>query len=85
MNKLHIQFGAAISAAPLFVLLYNSIFEDQAFDVNLLDSDIQSLFFLIVFYPVVEEFAFRGVIQEYIAATEGSVEDFTLNEMTHIA
>jgi len=57
----------AIVAAPLFVLLYNSIFQHQAFDVNLLDSDIKSLFFLIVFYPVVEEFAFRGVIQEYIA------------------
>ncbi len=26
-----------------------------------------SLFFLIVFYPVIEELAFRGVIQEYIA------------------
>ena len=67
MNKLHIQYGAALIAAPLFVLLYNNIFQHQAFDVNLLDSDIKSLFFLIVFYPVIEEFAFRGVIQEYIA------------------
>ncbi len=62
------QYGAAILAAPLFVLLYNSIFEHQAFDVELLRFDAKYLFFLIVFYPVVEEFAFRGVIQEYIAS-----------------
>ena len=67
MNKLHIQFGAAILAAPLFVLLYNSIFAHQVFDVELLHFDVKSLFFLIVFYPVIEELAFRGVIQEYIA------------------
>ena len=57
----------AIIVAPIFVLLYNSIFQHQAFDVELLRFDTKSLFFLIVFYPVVEEFAFRGVIQEYIA------------------
>lgn len=67
MNKIHIQYGAAIVAAPLFVLLYNSIFQHQALDVDVLDFDTKSLFFLILFYPVVEEFAFRGVIQEYIA------------------
>lgn len=64
---LHIQYGAALIAAPIFVLLYNSIFEHQAFDVELLHFDTKSLFFLIIFYPVVEELAFRGVIQEYIA------------------
>ena len=58
----------AILAAPLFVLLYNSLFQHQAFDVDLLRFDTKSLFFLILFYPVVEEFAFRGVIQEYIAS-----------------
>ncbi|MCO4845490.1 MAG: JDVT-CTERM system CAAX-type protease [Sulfurovum sp.] len=67
MNKLHIQYGTAILAAPLFVLLYNSIFAHQAFDVDLLHFDTKSLFSLIVFYPVVEELAFRGVIQKYIA------------------
>jgi membrane protease YdiL (CAAX protease family) len=58
----------AILAAPLFVLLYNSLFQHQPFNVDHLHFDIQSLFFLIVFYPVVEEFAFRGVIQEFIAS-----------------
>lgn len=68
MNKTHIQFGAAILAAPIFVLLYNSIFQHQAIDTELLFSDTKSLFFLIIFYPVIEELAFRGVIQEYIAS-----------------
>ena len=67
MNKTHIQYGAALIAAPIFVLLYINIFQHQSFDVEGIFSDTKSLFFLIVFYPVVEDFAFRGVIQEYIA------------------
>ena len=68
MNRTHIQFGAAVLAAPLFVLLYNFIFQEQLFDTERLFPDVKDLFFLIVFYPVVEELAFRGVIQEYIAS-----------------
>ncbi|UPT76566.1 JDVT-CTERM system glutamic-type intramembrane protease [Sulfurovum sp. XGS-02] len=68
MNKTHIQYGAAILAAPLFVLFYNYIFQHQSVDIERLFSDTNSLFFLIVFYPVIEELAFRGVIQEYIAS-----------------
>jgi len=55
-------------AAPVFVLLYNSIFQGKIFDLELISFDLKSLFFLIIFYPVIEEFAFRGVIQEYIAS-----------------
>jgi membrane protease YdiL (CAAX protease family) len=68
VNRTHIQFGAAILAAPLFVLLYNSIFQQQLIDTEHLFPDAKHLFFLIIFYPVVEELAFRGVIQEYIAS-----------------
>ena len=68
MNRTHIQFGAAILAAPLFVLLYNSIFQQQLIDTEHLFPDAKHLLFLIIFYPVVEELAFRGVIQEYIAS-----------------
>ena len=68
MNKLHIQYGAAVLAAPLFVLLYNTLFQQQLFDLQLVSFEIKALFFLIVFYPVIEEFAFRGVIQEFIAS-----------------
>ncbi|MDM5263292.1 JDVT-CTERM system glutamic-type intramembrane protease [Sulfurovum sp. XTW-4] len=68
MNKIHKQFGAAVLAAPLFVLLHNTIFQQQLLDLQLVSFDMRSLLFLIIFYPVVEELAFRGVIQEYIAA-----------------
>ena len=67
MNKTNIQYGAAILAAPVFVFLYISMFQDQTIDLKNILSDTKSLFFLIVFYPVVEELAFRGMIQEYIS------------------
>ena len=68
MNKLHIQFGAAILAAPFLVLIHNTLFQQQLFDIQLVSFEFKALFFLIVFYPVVEELAFRGVIQEFIAS-----------------
>jgi membrane protease YdiL (CAAX protease family) len=68
LNKLHIQYGAAMLAAPVFVIFYNNLFQQQSFDLNLVHFDINALFFLILFYPVLEEFVFRGVIQEYIAS-----------------
>lgn len=68
MNKLSIQYGAAILAAPLFVFLYNFIFQKKLIDLQLVSFDIRSLLFLILLYPVVEELAFRGVIQEFIAS-----------------
>jgi len=67
LNKTNIQYGVAILAAPIFVLIYISIFQDKTLDLKNILSDTKSLFFLIVFYPVIEELAFRGVIQEYIA------------------
>jgi len=68
MNKIHIKYVAALLVAPLFVLFHNTIFQHQTFNLDNLDFDAKSLFFLIVFYPVVEELAFRGVIQEFIAS-----------------
>ena len=62
------QYGAALFAAPLFVLLHNTFFQQKLFDLGLISFDIRSLFFLILFYPVIEELAFRGVIQEFIAS-----------------
>ena len=66
----------AILAAPVFVLLHNTIFQHQTFNVDHLHFDLQSLFFLIVFYPVVEELAFRGVIQEFIASKTKQYSSF---------
>lgn len=53
-------------AAPVFILLYNSFFSHQTLDISAISIELKSLFFLIVFYPIVEELAFRGVIQEVI-------------------
>jgi len=62
VNNIHIQYGAAIIAAPLFVLFYISLFQDQSVNLEVLLSDKKALFFLLIFYPVIEELAFRGVI-----------------------
>ena len=81
MNKLHIQYGAAVLAAPVFILLHNTLFQQQLFNLQQISFEFKALFFLIVFYPVVEEFAFRGVIQEFIASKTKqypSVLDFTV-------
>ena len=76
MNKTNIQYGVAILAAPIFVLIYISIFQDKTLDLQNILSDTKSLFFLIVFYPVIEELAFRGVIQEYIATKTKQYSSF---------
>jgi len=65
--SLHIQYGAALLAAPIFCLFYIEIFQHKADDVYWLLSDMKSLFFLIFLYPIIEELTFRGVIQEYIS------------------
>lgn len=67
MNKINIQYAIAIVAGPIFVLLYTVMFRVHSFDIENIPFETRSLFFLIVFYPVIEELAFRGVIQEYIA------------------
>lgn len=63
---LHLQYGAALLAAPIFCLIYIEVFQHRTEDIFWLLSDIRSLFFLILFYPVIEELTFRGMIQEYI-------------------
>ena len=62
------QYGVAILAAPLFVSLYITLFQHHNADINTLINNKKSLFFLIIFYPLVEELAFRGVLQEFIAS-----------------
>jgi len=76
VNKLTIQYGAAILAAPFFVLLYNFLFQQKFFDLQLISFDIRSLVFLILLYPIVEELAFRGVIQEFIASKTKQFRSF---------
>lgn len=64
--SLAIQYGAALLAAPIFCLFYREILGHETDNIYWLLGDIRSLFFLILFYPVIEELTFRGIIQEYI-------------------
>ncbi len=66
VSYLSLQYGVALLAAPAFCLLYITIFEDQSIDIFWFLTDKKALFLLVLFYPIVEELAFRGVIQEYI-------------------
>jgi len=61
------QYGAALLAAPLFILLYLFFFQEQPVDLSPFLNDPKRLFFFVLFYPVTEELIFRGMIQEYIA------------------
>lgn len=72
-------------AAPVFILLYNSLFAHQPLDFSLISIDIRALFFLILFYPVVEELAFRGVIQEVIARKTKQYSAFYYFSIANIA
>ena len=65
--SLLVQYGVALLAAPVFSLLYVVLFQQKTEDPYWLLDDPESFFFLVFLYPVVEELAFRGVIQEYIA------------------
>lgn len=66
MRSLHIQYGAALAAAPVFCLIYAAVLEKQRVDISWLFFDLKALFFLVFFYPVAEELLFRGFIQEYL-------------------
>ena len=66
MNKLTLQYSAALLAAPLFIFLHNLLFQHQLINTVLPLNDFTTLFLLVLFYPIVEELIFRGMIQEYL-------------------
>ena len=65
--KLWGQFGLALLAAPLCCVLSAWIFHSFPTDPWWLLHDGSAFGMLILFYPIVEELAFRGVIQGYLA------------------
>ena len=71
LNKIHLQYTAAVLAAPVFIVVHNSLSAAQFVNASQKFSDYTSLFFLLLFYPVLEELIFRGIIQEFIAAKIG--------------
>ena len=68
MNKRTLDYGVALLAAPLFVFLHNLLFQHQFINTALPLNDFTALFLLLLFYPIVEELIFRGMIQEYLAS-----------------
>jgi len=65
--KLWGQFGLALLAAPVCCILSTWIFHSFPADPWWLLRDGSAFGMLILFYPIVEELAFRGVIQGYLA------------------
>lgn len=67
-SLLIVKYGAALVAAPVFCLFYIWIFQQKSGDIYWLLHDGRSFFFLVLFYPIIEELTFRGIVQEYIAS-----------------
>jgi membrane protease YdiL (CAAX protease family) len=84
MRTLHIQYGAAFAAAPVFCLIYGDFLEKQRVDMFWLLFDLKSLFFLVFFYPVAEELLFRGFIQEYLHLKTKQFPPFFLFSIANI-
>ncbi len=68
MCRIDKQYGAALIVAPIACYLYTSLFPHSPFTLNQILSDYTLLFLILLVYPIIEELAFRGVIQEYIAS-----------------
>ena len=63
---LKVQYGVALTAAPIFCVLYNHFDSSNAVNHLWFLQQPTTFFLLIVFYPIIEELAFRGVIQEFL-------------------
>jgi membrane protease YdiL (CAAX protease family) len=72
LKFLHIQYIIALVAGPLFVMGYNIFQGVQNVDIYHQFTDYTSLFFLLLFYPGLEELIFRGMIQEIVAVKVGN-------------
>ncbi|MEY3090833.1 MAG: hypothetical protein RL113_1149 [Pseudomonadota bacterium] len=65
--SLNVQYAVALFAAPIFCILYRSFFPTQDIDIFWFVNHPETFLMAILFYPVVEELAFRGVIQEFLS------------------
>ena len=65
--RLSFQYGLAFLAAPVCCLLSAWLLRSFPADPWWLLHEGSAFVRLILFYPIVEELAFRGVIQEYLA------------------
>ncbi len=68
----HLAYGVAIAGAPFLCLLYGILFGQKTPNLFWFLGDIRAFALLILFYPVIEELTFRGLVQEYLRKkTEG--------------
>jgi membrane protease YdiL (CAAX protease family) len=70
-TKLYFFYGVALFAAPVFCIFYIKLFSLQAPDPLWLFRDMYSFGLLVLFYPIIEELSFRGMIQEYLSHKVG--------------
>jgi len=66
-SKLYLYYGVALLAAPLFCTLYIHFFSIENSDPWWLFGDLSVFGILVLFYPLIEELSFRGVIQGYLS------------------
>ncbi|MFT7880070.1 MAG: JDVT-CTERM system glutamic-type intramembrane protease [Sulfurimonas sp.] len=84
MGKREIYYGAALVAAPVFCLLYHLCYSTGSLRLDALFDDKKILLWGVIIFPVMEELAFRGVIQEYIAAKTKRVPSFFMLSSANI-
>ena len=68
MGKRERDYGAALIAAPVVCLTYYLCCTTDTPGIESLFDKKQILLWGVIIFPLVEELAFRGVIQEFIAA-----------------
>jgi membrane protease YdiL (CAAX protease family) len=68
MGKREHYYGAALIAAPVVCLTYHLCCTTHALELEALFDEKQILLWGVIIFPLIEELAFRGVIQEFIAA-----------------
>jgi len=71
-GHLFLEYGGAIVIAPLLCWGYRHFLGRSAEEFIGLVEEGKRLFFLVIFYPLIEELTFRGVIQESLdSLTQG--------------
>jgi len=82
LRNIDTRFGVTVIFTPLLAIFYITIFQQTLENIRTIFSDKESLFFIIIFYPLLEEFAFRGFIQECIARRSNN---YTFNSYLTLA
>jgi membrane protease YdiL (CAAX protease family) len=74
--SLSMQYGVAMLAAPMCCILSALFFESRPENIFWIFGDLNRFFVLILVYPLVEELAFRGVIQGFLGTHRHTKESW---------